>query len=63
MDLETKSLFTRSGYCTLFSSDLVAKRYAKLFKTWVFLGFLVAFPNSYMVEAGLSLIDALLTKQ
>ena len=37
------------------------RRYAKLSET--VRGFLLAFPNSYMVAAGFSYINALLTKQ
>ena len=39
----------------------MTKRYAKLSEA--VLGFLLAFPNSCMVEAGFSHINALLTKQ
>ena len=56
MDIEAKSLFNRSEYCALWSSELLTKRYAKLFET--VLVFLLAFPNDYMVEAGFSHIIA-----
>ena len=39
----------------------MTKRYAKL--TEIVLELLLAFPNSYMAEAGFSQIDASLTKQ
>ena len=50
MDVEAKS-FTRSGFCTSLSSELMANKYAKLSETVH--GFSLAFPNYYMLEAGL----------
>ena len=60
-DLEAKSILTRSGFCTLWSSGLVIKRYTVLSKT--VLGILLALQNSYMVEAGFSHINAIMTKK
>ena len=61
MDLEANSLFTRIRSCTLCSSELVTWRYEKISKA--VLGFLLAFQNSGMVEAGLTHINAFLTKK
>ena len=61
VDLEVRALFTRGGFCTVWSSVLVTKWYAKLSEA--VLGFLLAFPNSFMIEAGITHINTLLTKQ
>ena len=61
MDLEAKSLSTRSGFCTLWRSALVTKRHAKLSVT--VLRFLLAFPNFYVVESGVSHINSCLINQ
>ena len=60
VDLETKALFKSKCLNEYWSNINAATKYPMLTATEPFL---LAFPNSYMVEVGLSNVNATLTKQ
>jgi len=61
VDLEAKSLFRSKSLSDYWSNGNTATKYPKLSATVE--PFLLAFPSSYMVEAGFSHANAVLTKQ
>ena len=60
VDLETKALFKSECLSEYWSNINAATKYAMLTATEPFL---LAFPNSYMVEVGLGNVNETLTKQ